>query len=88
MKEVRFSKHSEEKLQILITHEFPITKQLVIDALRNPDKIEEKEDQKKIAQKSFNQKLVIRVVYQDFAAFILVITLYPGRKNRYEKNNL
>jgi hypothetical protein len=65
-----------------------ITQQLVIDALKNPDKIEEKENQKKIAQKSFNQNLVIRVVYQEFAAFILIITVYPGRKNRYEKNNL
>ena len=88
MKEIRFTQHSEEKIEILATHGLQITKQLVIDTIVNPDRIEEKENQKKIAQKSFNQNLVIRVVYREVTAFILIITIYPGRKNRYEKNNL
>jgi len=88
MKEIKFSRHSEEKINLLSSHELIITKQLVVDAVSNPDKIEEKGQDKKIAQKKLNQNLVIRVVYQEFTAFILIITVYPGRKKRYEKNNI
>jgi hypothetical protein len=31
---------------------------------------------------------VIRVVYREFSAFFLIITLYPGRISRYEKDTL
>jgi hypothetical protein len=33
-----------------------------------------------------NENLVLRVVYREYEAFILVITLYLGRRSRYEKN--
>lgn len=33
------SKHSEDKIKLLTSHKLVITKQLVVDALRNPDKI-------------------------------------------------
>jgi hypothetical protein len=49
------------------------------------DKIAIEED-KFIAQKRLDENLVLRVVYREFNAFILVITLYPGRRSRYEKD--
>ncbi len=88
MKEIRFSKHSQDKIDILARHGMTITKQLVLEIITNPDRIEVKEDSKRIAQKPFNDNLVIRVVYREFNAFILIITLYPARRNRYEKNYL
>jgi hypothetical protein len=88
MKEIRFSEHSLDKLDILSRHEMMITKEFLIDIVNNPDQLEIKEESKKIAQKTFNNNLVIRVVYREFTAFILIITIYPEKKNRYEKNNL
>ena len=39
-----------------------------------------------IAQRRLDEKLVLLVVYREFNAFILIITLYPGRRSRYEKD--
>lgn len=88
MKEIRFSQHSQNKIAILNRHRILITQQFIIETVTVPDRIEIKEDNKRIAQKSFNENLVIRVVYREFVAFVLIITLYPARKNRYENNDL
>jgi hypothetical protein len=53
---------------------------------RSPDKLEIGEEDKLIAQKRLDENLVLRVVYRDFGSFILIITLYPGRRSRYEKD--
>lgn len=66
-------------LPVIITPEF------IIETIRTPDQIQIKEDHKRIVQKKLNENLVIRVVYREFKAFILIITLYPVRRNRYEK---
>jgi hypothetical protein len=56
-----------------------------METIRSPDKLETGED-KLIAQKRLNDNLVLRVVYREFSAFILIITLYPGRRSRCEKD--
>jgi len=86
MKEIRFSEHAELKIQILSSHGFAIDPEFVLETMRSPDKVESGEEDKLIAQKRINENLVLRVVYREFSAFILVITLYPGRRSRYEKD--
>lgn len=88
MKEIRFSQHSQDKIRILSRHGITIPQQLIIETIINPEQITIKEDNKRIAQKTLNDNLVIRVVYRELTAFILIITLYPARRNRYEKNDL
>ena len=88
MKEIRFSKHSQIKLKILNDHQIEVTKEFVLETLINPDQQEIYDDNKRIAQKKWNNFLVLRVVYREFSSFILIITLYPGRRSRYEKNDL
>ena len=88
MKEIRFSDHSQIKLKILNEHRMGVTKDFVLETLIKPDKREIFEDNKRIAQKRWNNSLVLRVVYREFSSFILIITLYPGRRSRYEKNDL
>jgi hypothetical protein len=61
---------------------------LVIETVRSPDKLEVGEEDKLIARKSLNENLVLRVVYRELSAFILIIILSPGRKSRYEKDQL
>jgi len=86
MKEIRFSDHAQLKMEVLASHEITIDRDLVIETVRSPDKLEIGEEDKLIAQKRLNENLVLRVVYREFNAFILIITLYPGRRSRYEED--
>jgi len=86
MKEIRFSDHAQLKLEVLASHEISIDRNFVIETVRSPDKLETGEVDKLIAQKRLAENLVLRVVYREFNAFILIITLYPGRRSRYEKD--
>lgn len=86
MKEVCFSDHARLKMEILANHLLAIASEFVIETVRSPDKLETGEENKLVAQKRLNEDLVLRVVYREFNAFILVITLYPGRRSRYEKD--
>ncbi|MGK7894543.1 MAG: DUF4258 domain-containing protein [Xenococcus sp. (in: cyanobacteria)] len=87
-KDIRFSDHSQLKLEVLKNHGLFISSKFVRETINSPDKLEIKENNKRIAQKRFNENLVIRIVYREFSTFILIITLYPGKKSRYEKNKL
>ncbi len=86
MKEVRFSDHAQLKMEVLASHEVTINPDFVIETVRSPDKLETGEEDKLIAQKRLDENLVLRVVYREFNTFILIITLYPGRRSRYEKD--
>jgi hypothetical protein len=85
-KEIRLSQHAELKLKILANHGLTVSTEFVADAVHSPDSIEASEDGKLIAQKRLDENRVLRVVYREFKAFIVIITLYPGRRSRYEKN--
>jgi hypothetical protein len=86
MKEIRLSDHAQVKMEILASHKIVIDTNVVIETVRSPDKVETGEEDKLIAQKRLDENLVLRVVYREFSAFILIITLYPGRRSRYEKD--
>ncbi|MEQ9668537.1 DUF4258 domain-containing protein [Coleofasciculus sp. G2-EDA-02] len=85
-KELRFSDHALFKLDLLSKRGIVIHQDFVIDTIQSPDKRELGEGEKITAQKNLDENLVLRVVYREYEAFILVITLYPGRRSRYEKN--
>ena len=87
-KDIRFSDRYQHKLKILNSHGLIISSKFVRETISSPDKLEIKDNNKCIAQKRLNENFVIRVVYREFKTFILVITLYPGKKSRYEKNQL
>jgi len=86
MKEIRFSDHAQLKMEVLASHELIIDPDFVIETVRSPDRLETGEEDKLIAQKRLGENLVLRVVYREFNAFILIITLYPGRRSRYEED--
>ncbi len=87
-KEIRLSEHTIAKLQVLEELGISVTVKFVTEIIRSPDRLEIEENGKHIAQKQFDDRRVLRVVYREFAAFILVITLYPGKKSRYAKDSL
>ncbi len=86
MDEVRFTKHALEKIEKLQTRGLPVTREWVIQAISTPDSVKRDKNDILIAQRCLNEKLLIRVVYRELAAFVLAITVYPGRRSRYEKN--
>ena len=86
MKEIKFSLHCLEKIVLLKRHNFSIENEFVIDAILNPDSTSIGKVNRKIAQKILDENHVLRVIYEDSEDEILIITLYPGRRKRYEEN--
>ncbi len=86
MKEIRFSNHAQLKMEVLANHGVMIASSFVIETIRSPDKLEARDEDKLIAQKRLDTNSVLRVVYREFSALIVIITIYPGRRSRYEKD--
>ncbi len=84
MSRIIFSYHSLEKIKILKEHGFNITKKDILSVIRNPDKILMGYKGRKISQKIINSELLLRVVFLKGDNIIKVITIYPGRRDRYE----
>jgi hypothetical protein len=55
----------------------------VIEALEAPDEIDFDRDPP-IAQKKFDERHVLRVVFRTEGEDKVVITFYPGRRRQYE----
>ncbi len=83
---IEFSLHSLLKIEILKSHRLDISKEIVENIVRNPDKIDIGYKERLIAQKGFDDTRVLRVVYEEFPEKKYVITVYPGRRSRYEKD--
>jgi len=61
-----------------------VSREKVEDVLLNPEKVETGYAGRKIAQGTLTSELVLRVVYEDLYQEILVITVYPGSRRRYQ----
>jgi hypothetical protein len=86
VKRIRLSDHALLKIELLKRHSIEVDEDLVKDIVTYPDRVKKGHKERLIAQKPFGKNHVLRVVYEEHTDHILVITLYPGRKERYEKN--
>ncbi len=84
--DIEFSEHALLKIEILASHGVVVSEEFVTDVIQKPDKEEEGYSGRVIAQKRLDDAHVLRVVYEKEPNRILVITVYPGRRARYEKN--
>lgn len=84
MRKTVFCSHAEEKFKILENHGFPVGREMVLEAINKPDKIEKGLRGRWIAQKAIDENHVIRVVYEKRDQIDLIITFYPGRRGYYE----
>lgn len=82
---VIFTKHAENKFEILRRHKFLISKKQVIKTLDCPDLIDKSRPPLLIAQRKIDRNYILRVVYKLEFGNKKVITFYPGRKKQYEK---
>ncbi len=74
------------KIEILKFHDIDVTKEIVEDIIRNSNKIDADYQRRLIAQKDFDDTHVLRVIYELQPGKIYVVTVYPGRRFRYEKD--
>ncbi len=86
MKEIEFSNHAELKIKVLKQHRVEVNEDFIKQAVISPDKVEKGYKGRMVAQKRLDERHVLRVVYEDKPEHILIITLYPGRRERYEKD--
>ena len=61
---------------------------MIKNVVLNPNYIEKWYKNRTVAQKKFSEEHVIRVVYEPIGGVIKIITVYPGRRDRYEKNKI
>jgi len=86
-KNIIFSGHALLKMQILREHGFRVDEEFIRNVVKDPDKIEKGHKAARlVAQKGIDKDHVIRVVYEERTDHLLIITMYPGRRKRYEKN--
>ncbi len=84
--DIEFSPHSLLKIEILRSHGMDVSKEIVENVVRTPDRIDKGYKERLIAQKGFDDTHVLRVIYETLPDKIYVVTVYPGRRSRYEKD--
>ena len=88
MGEIKFSNHAILKLQVLKEHGITVHEDFVREVINSPDKVEKGYRERLVAQKGLDEKHVLRVVYENKTDHIVIVTMYPGRRERYEKNKI
>lgn len=83
MKPVNWTDNAREKLRLVQNQGFIIDEDLVLNAIRQPRRVDEGYSGRLIAQAVIDGEHTIRVVYEE-TDVIAVVTLYPGRRSRYE----
>lgn len=82
-----FTKHAEDKFDILKRHTFVVKRRQVLEAVTNPEKVDYSRAPLMIAERPFDERHVLRVVYKQAGDTLRIITFYPGRTSQYEKRN-
>ena len=83
---IEFSSHALLKIEILKAHGVDVSRELVENVVRTPDRMDVGYKERLIAQKGLDDTHVLRVVYEALPDRIYIVTLYPGRRTRYEKD--
>jgi pyruvate/2-oxoglutarate dehydrogenase complex dihydrolipoamide dehydrogenase (E3) component len=81
-KPINFSPHAKEKFKRLAS--VGVTEEKVIQTLKNPESTVSGFLGRKIAQSSLSHDLIVRVIYEETDNNILVVTIYPAKRSRYE----
>ena len=80
---VRFTRHARAKFSLLVAHGFAVSEEQVRTTVTTPDRVESHGGEF-IAQRRTTDTHVLRVVYRLENGQVVVITFYPGRRERYE----
>ncbi len=76
------TRHAKEKFGVLRRFGFEVDEESVIDAVRNPARVESRDDQY-FAIVTFNSIHALVVIYERRKDTLVIITFYPVRRERY-----
>ena len=79
---IRFTKHAIEKFGFIRRYGFNLDEKQIVEAIRSPVKTEQKDNQY-FASKVLDATYGLRVVYEIRKDYLVVITFYPVRRERY-----
>ena len=82
---VYFTRHAQNKFNILQKHNIYISERQVKNTVQNPDKIDYSRLPLLIAQSQIDTEHVLRVVYKEEDKDKKIITFYPGRTKQYAR---
>jgi len=81
---VVYTRHAEEKFEVLKRHGFEVTRKQVEETLAAPDMVIPQAKGRMIAQRRISEPHVLRIIYRQEGEDLVVITFYPRRRERYE----
>lgn len=79
---VRFTKHAREKFDFVRRYGFDVDKEKVREVVLSPDRLDERGGQF-LALKALDETHALRVVYEERKGYLVVITFYPVKRDRY-----
>jgi len=79
---ITFTKHAREKFETIKHYGFEISETKVLETIQKPTRLDKKNAQY-FATKPTDTKYALRVVYEKRKDYLLVITFYPVRRERY-----
>jgi hypothetical protein len=79
---VKLTKHAIEKIEMLKKYGFEITKDQITQTVLNPKHLDDKNNQF-FAACLLDSNHALRVVYETRKDYLLVITFYPVKRERY-----
>lgn len=79
---IRFTKHAREKFELVRHYGFDVDEEEIVEAIRNPARLERRDAQCFVVR-AIDAKHVLRVVYEERKGYLVVITFYPVRRDRY-----
>jgi len=79
---IRFTRHAREKLELMRRYGFDVDEEKIVEAIQNPTLSEQKNAQYFITR-TIDTKYALRVVYEKRKGYLVVITFYPVRRQRY-----
>jgi len=82
---VELTHHAREKIKLLQELGFPVSEEQVVQTVPHPDRVESGRRGERIAQRRIGDRHVLRVAYVQQGEKVRIITVYPGRRERYER---
>lgn len=79
---ITFTKHAIEKFDVLRNYGFEIQRRQIIQTILDPESLHERGNQF-FATRAMDSKHAVRVVYEKRKDYLVVITFYPVRRERY-----
>jgi hypothetical protein len=84
VRSVEYTRHAKDKFDILNRHGFVVTLEQVEETVLHPEKVILQPGGRFVPQKGITERHLLRVVYRQQGDTRVVITFYPGRRERYE----